>query len=73
VNGPKPRLISLLLNGSQGKVEIDGETWSNSMPAQSYLTDQQIADVLSFVRDSFGNKASVVTPAEVKAHHNKKQ
>ena len=31
------------------------------------LTDQQIADVLTYVRNSFGNKASIVTPAEVKA------
>ena len=37
------------------------------MPAQAHLTDEQIADVLSFVRNSFGNKASIVTPAEVKA------
>jgi mono/diheme cytochrome c family protein len=37
------------------------------MPAQAHLTDEQIADVLSFVRNSFGNKASIVIPAEVKA------
>lgn len=72
VNGAKPRLIQLLLNGSQGKVELDGETWSNAMPAMSHLTDQQIADVLTFVRNSFGNKAAAVTPAEVKAQRSKK-
>ena len=37
------------------------------MPAQTQLTDEQIADVLTFVRNSFGNKASIVTSAEVKA------
>jgi mono/diheme cytochrome c family protein len=37
------------------------------MPAQPQLTDQQIADVLTYVRNSFGNKASAITPAEVKA------
>lgn len=71
VSGPKQRLIALLLNGSQGKVEIDGDTWSNSMPAQPHLTDQQIADVLTYVRNAFGNKASAVTPAEVKAQRGK--
>lgn len=71
VAGPKDRLIHLLLNGSQGKVEIDGDSWSNAMPALSYLTDQQIADVLTYVRNSFGNKASGVTAAEVKARRDK--
>jgi mono/diheme cytochrome c family protein len=37
------------------------------MPAFNALTDQQIADVLTYVRNSFGNKASAVAPAEVKA------
>ncbi|OLY93097.1 Cytochrome c [Cnuella takakiae] len=72
VAGPKPRLVQLVLNGSQGKVEIDGDTWSNAMPAMSHLTDQQIADVLTYVRNSFGNKAAAVTPTEVKAQRGKK-
>ena len=67
VLGSKPPLIDMILKGSQGKVEIDGEKFHNTMPALSYLTDQQIADVLTYVRNSFGNKASIVTPAEVKA------
>ena len=38
------------------------------MPPQGdLLNDQQIADVLTYVRNSFGNKASAVTPAEVRA------
>jgi mono/diheme cytochrome c family protein len=36
------------------------------MPAQVQLNDQQVADVLSYVRNNFGNKASMVTLAEVK-------
>jgi mono/diheme cytochrome c family protein len=66
VLGSKTVLIQQVLKGSQGKVEIDGDTFHNSMPPQPHLTDQQIADVLSYVRNSFGNKASIVTPAEVK-------
>ena len=66
VLGSKTVLIQQVLKGSANKVEIDGEKFHNSMPAQAQLTDQQIADVLTFVRNSFGNKASIVTPAEVK-------
>ena len=67
VLGPKSRLIEQVLQGSQGKVEIDGETFHNNMPPMAQLTDQQIADVITYVRKSFGNKASAATPAEVKA------
>lgn len=67
VTGPKYTLIQMVMKGSKGTVEIEGETFSNTMPVQSHLTDQQIADVLTYVRNSFGNKASAVTPAEVKA------
>lgn len=67
VLGSKTVLIHQVLKGSSGKVEIDGDTFRNTMPPQPQLTDQQIADVLTYVRNSFGNKASRVTAAEVKA------
>ena len=66
VLGSKEVLINQVLKGSKGTVEIDGDRFENAMPAQAHLTDQQIADVLSYVRNSFGNKASIVTAAEVK-------
>jgi len=66
VSGEKTKLIKWVLQGSVEKVEIDGENYANNMPAQNYLTDQQIADVLTYVRGNFGNKASAITPAEVK-------
>ena len=67
VLGGKPALIEQVLKGSSNKVVIDGEKFNGAMPAQAHLTDEQIADVLSFVRNSLGNKASIVTPAEVKS------
>ena len=70
VLGDKARLIKVVLNGLQDQ-DIDGEPYRNVMPAQAQLNDQQIADVLTYVRNSFGNKASAVTPAEVKAARGK--
>jgi mono/diheme cytochrome c family protein len=67
VLGNKERLIKILLKGLNENIEIDGETFSNPMPALPILKDQQIADVLTYVRNSFGNKASAVTASEVKA------
>lgn len=66
VLGDKTRLTKVLLNGLQG-VEIGGEQYHGVMPAQASLTDAQIAAVLTYVRNSFGNKASAVSAAEVKA------
>ncbi len=66
VLGSKTRLINIILKGLKG-VEINGEKYSNVMPSQSYLTDKQMADVLTYIRNSFGNKATAVTSAEVAA------
>ncbi|MCC2545315.1 cytochrome c [Hymenobacter sp. BT175] len=65
VLGDKARLVNIILNGMQGQ-DIDGEPYRNLMPSFSTLTDQQIADVLTYVRSSFGNKTSAVQAAEVK-------
>ena len=53
------------------RVEIDGEEYSNNMAPHADLTDLQIADVLTYIRKSWTNKASAVTPAEVKAERSK--
>ncbi|MGI4834254.1 MAG: c-type cytochrome [Janthinobacterium lividum] len=67
VLGAKPQLIGIVLRGLKGPNEIEGETYNNSMPAQDYLTDLNVADVLTYVRNNFGNKASAITPDEVHA------
>ena len=67
VNKNKERLIRIVLKGMSDNVELDGEYYSNKMAPHSDLSDQQIADVLTYVRNSWTNKASAVTPAEVKA------
>jgi mono/diheme cytochrome c family protein len=66
VLGDKTTLIKIVLNGFKEDVEINGQTYSNNMTPHSDLKDQQIADVLTYVRKSFGNKASAVTVGEVK-------
>ncbi len=65
VNGPKDKLIPIVLNGMSG-VEIEGESYGNVMASHADLKDQEIADVLNYVRNNFGNKASLVSAADVK-------
>jgi mono/diheme cytochrome c family protein len=66
VLGDKARIIKIVLNGMNGEVMVNGDMYSNEMPAQGFLTDTEIAAVLTYVRNSFGNKASIVTSGEVK-------
>lgn len=66
VLGDKTRLINVLLKGLQGQ-EIEGDMYDNAMPAHDFLEDTQIADVLTYIRSNFGNKAEAITADEVKA------
>lgn len=66
VKGNKSKMIGIVLNGLK-ETEIDGEDYSNPMPPfGTTLKDQEIADVISYVRNSFGNKYGSVTVAQVK-------
>jgi mono/diheme cytochrome c family protein len=66
VQGAPARLIGIVLQGLNDGVEIDGDTYSNPMPPfGAALKDQDIADVLSYVRSHFGNKAGAITTPQV--------
>ncbi|WP_026309557.1 c-type cytochrome [Niabella aurantiaca] len=65
IAGKKAPLIKVILNGMQERVEIDGEFYSNNMPPFKTLTDQQVADVLTYIRKSFGNTGTGITKTEV--------
>lgn len=67
VNGNKQRVIGIVLNGLNIPLEINGETYENPMASHAFLKDQQIADVLTYIRSSFGNKSTAITLSEVKA------
>jgi glucose/arabinose dehydrogenase len=65
VSGDKKRLIRVLLNGLEGTIEVKGKPYNSLMPSQSFLTDVQIAQVLTYLRQSFGNDAGEVSASEV--------
>ena len=70
VTGDKERLIKITLEGMSGKIEVNGEEYNSIMPPYSHLSDKQIADVLTYVRKSFGNDASAITVEEVQKVRN---
>ena len=59
-------LISYVLKGQSGEITVNGTVYNAAMPAQDYLTDEQIADIYNYVRNSWGNKSSLaITPEMV--------
>ena len=68
VSGNAKRLIHTIKYGLTGKIIAKGVKYDGVMPAWSgTLTDGQIADVVSFIRTSWGNKGALVTATEVRA------
>jgi mono/diheme cytochrome c family protein len=62
------RLVRIVLNGLAGPVEVRGQKFNNVMvPWRQALTDVQIAAVLTYVRQAWGNKGAEVTVDAVKA------
>jgi mono/diheme cytochrome c family protein len=64
VLGEKSSLINIILNG-MANLPVDGEQYRNIMPGFPFLTDEEIANVLTYVRNSFGNTADAITAADV--------
>jgi nitrite reductase (NO-forming) len=62
----KERSIRIVLQGLTGEVEVDGKKYNGVMTPLNNLSDSEIANVLTFVRNSFGNSGEPVTPDEVR-------
>ncbi|MGC3946499.1 MAG: c-type cytochrome [Chryseolinea sp.] len=69
VTGSEERLIKIVLNGLQGPIEVNNQNYAGQVPMTPFgglLNDEEIAAVVTYVRNSFGNNASVVTADQVK-------
>jgi nitrite reductase (NO-forming) len=62
----KERSIRLVLQGVSGEMTVNGKKYNGTMTPLNYLSDDDIANVLTYVRNSFGNNGDAVTPAEVR-------
>jgi len=65
VAGDEERLIRVVLEGLEGPITVSGESFEGVMGAQAYLTDEQVAAVLTWLRQSFENHAPPVDPGRV--------
>lgn len=71
VRGDATRLIKIVLHGLQGPITVLGQNYGAAgavpMPPMGGLTNEQIADVLTFVRSTYGSGSAPVTPGDVEA------
>jgi len=69
VTGNEERLIKITLKGIMGPMDIQGKTYPGQVPMMPFggmLDDEEIAAVLTFIRNTFGNKAPAILPEKVK-------
>ncbi len=59
--------VKFILQGLMGPITVNGMTYNSMMPPVAGVSDADIADVLTYVRQSFGNQANAVTADQVKA------
>ncbi len=66
--GDGQRAIKIALHGLEGPVNVLGKSFNLAMPPQgAAITDENLAAILTYVRSSWGNSGSAITPAQVKA------
>ena len=69
VTGNEERLIKLVLKGLYGPIEVLDKKYPGQVPMTPFagmLNDEEVAAVLTYVRNSFGNKAPAISPDKVK-------
>ncbi len=66
----KKRSVQQVLYGARVEMKVNGQMYNTEMVGID-LSDQQASDVLNYIRNSFGNKGSAVTPEEVKVSRKK--
>jgi nitrite reductase (NO-forming) len=63
----KTRAIGHVLNGVSGPITVNGKAYNGVMPPMSHLPDDDIANIVTYVLNSWGNAGGQVTPADVTA------
>lgn len=70
LNEDVDRAIDIVLNGKSGEITVNGKKYNSVMTAQA-LSDEDVANVLTYVYNSWGNNKTDVTPEMVKAVRNR--
>ncbi|MBP64109.1 MAG: hypothetical protein CMJ62_21530 [Planctomycetaceae bacterium] len=72
VTGNPERAVAIIVNGLGGPINVAGEDFNSQMAAVgAALTDDEVASVLTYIRQAWGNGGSPVKPEEVKTMRDK--
>lgn len=72
VTGDKKRLMQVVIHGLSGPITVNGVGYNEAMPSNAYLNDRQLASILSYIRQSWGNNAGFITTNEIPRNRKKK-
>jgi mono/diheme cytochrome c family protein len=62
----KNRLVKVILLGMRGSIKVRGVEYNGEMTGGPY-TDEQVSDILNYIRNSWGNKGAAIGPQEIQA------
>ena len=71
IKGDKKKLIDVILNGLEGNIDVNGIGYNGVMPKHAFLSDDEVASVLTFIRKEFGTAKDSVTSNEVSLQRTK--
>lgn len=60
----KEKMVQVVLKGMRGPVKVNNKVYDGEMAPVS-ISDEETADVLNYIRNTWGNKAKAILPAEV--------
>jgi mono/diheme cytochrome c family protein len=65
--GNKQQIINILLNGLEGPIQVNGQTYNQQMPKQAFLTNEQLSLIINYVSKSFKNQGPIIQPSEIES------
>jgi len=63
----KSRAINIPLKGLSGAITVNGQNYNSTMPSFAHLQDQDVAALMTYVMNAWGNEAAEITAEEVQA------
>ena len=70
VSGDPRRLIDVVLNGQQGEIKVKNTTYNQIMPGFQFLSNKQLAGLLTYLRSNFGNSGGKITEDQIQVIRN---
>lgn len=72
VTGDRHRLMQVVIHGLSGPISVNGVGYNEAMPSHAYLKDAELATILSYIRQSWGNQAGFISTNEIPRNRRKK-